>query len=152
MTAACELSALRLGGWIVGRGAHHHPSGAIVRVRAGITATRPDGTTRHRLESLADAAAWARGLAGDEVGSPPAREVSRVGRGAPRLREGWTGARGIYRHANGRVESGHPSNRFLAVLTSGERDLFRHREDALLWVEGRGVFPAGHVRAERRGA
>ena len=132
-----ELGALRLGGWILGKGSHHHPSGAIIRIRAGISATRPDGTTRRLLANLTEAAAWARGLLGDEVGSPPAH-VERSNNRSARVPPGWTYANGLYRHREGRVERGHATCKFLAMLNNNKRQMFRLREDALRWVEARG--------------
>ena len=66
------------------------------------------------------------------------------------LPDGWTGVRGLYKHARGTVESGHPRGTFQARLTSGEREYFKLREDAFVWVEGGGVWPKGYVRQERK--
>lgn len=148
MSAALS-PALRLAGWHESGSTQHHVTGATVRSRGGaITATRADGTKRHALPDYDAARAWA--LGNDDVGGEPPVRLHRAGKGA--IGEGWTYAYGVYRHRNGTIESGHVSGKFRARLLSGENDLFRIREDARLWVEGGGTFPAGHVRAERRGA
>lgn len=147
-----ELSAaLRFAGWRADRNTLHHALGGVVRQREGvITATRADGTKRYRVASLAEAIAWVTGDHDAPADEQPRRHrASGTAAGVP---AGWTGGRGLYRHARGTIETGHVPGKFRAELANGVREMFKLRDDAVLWVEGGGTFPAGHVRAERRGA
>lgn len=148
-------AALRMAGWQFGKGYNSmfHPCGAVVRARLGLySAERPDGSKRHGIVNRDTAASWALG-ADDVKSAAPVAVAKTAAAGSPcgrLLPDGWTGGRGLYRHARGSVESGHASNRFMARLTSGEKELFRLREDAFVWVKNGGTFPAGHVRDERK--
>lgn len=119
-----------------------HVSGAEVRHSAGLwLAVRVDEQRLEGIVHRATAFAWALGAevspwTKPEVAekAPPARpaEPGRVGVG-----------RGIWRHPRGVLDDG--CKPIVATLKNGERRLFRERRDAVLWVEGNGVFKPGHA-------
>lgn len=148
--------ALRDAGWQpnharahFGFGSLRHTSGAVV-ARSGVlwTAVRATGERLGGIVSRATAIAWA---TGSDVSpwTPPERAVKAPP--APETPDGWVHVgRGMQRHANGTVDVGCAPA--VATLRNGERRSFREKRDAILWVEGNGVFKPGHVPAERRGA
>lgn len=148
--------ALKNAGWIFspGHGSMSHPSGAIVRFRLGMyNAERASGEKRAGIADRTKAAAWALGADVAEVqeAREPQAHRAKPGGHAKGLPDGWShGARGVYKHAHGTVESGHCSSKYLGRLADGTRELFKLRVDALVWVENNGVWPAGYVRAEKR--
>lgn len=140
---------LRDAGWrsSAGQRCFRHTSGAVVRQSAGLWgAVRADGQRLDGILTRTTALAWALG-ADVSPWTPPARAEKAPP--APRSPDGWVFVgRGMSRHKNGTVDDGHTP--VIATLKSGERRMFRDRRDAVLWVEGRGVFKPGHVPAERR--
>lgn len=145
---------LRASGWSAGpaQKSFTHPSGATaVLGPSGWRAKRTSGEEQGGFAYRGDALAWA-------LEQPaPKRHVPKERPTKPRETApagDWTGpVRGLLRHVSGGTLDlgGTSRSSVVATLRSGERRVFRDRQDARRWVEGGGVWPAGYVPAERRG-